>query len=141
MRQGKFIGHLGGFIGVMGWTIGLFIVGLFSNALDILVRPLAIGVLINLSFFLVLVSLVELLEKDKRNDLRLFAIYGVTGLFVGVMTLLFNYWIAPIIDQTPELCNTMNRLGGVYRVSDSFGVPWLLIGGICLGIVFKKILE
>lgn len=58
---------------------------------------------------------------------------------VYFLTLLLNHWIAPMIESSPGMLETVKRLGGVYKTGDLPPKVLLAASVILLGIVAVRL--
>jgi hypothetical protein len=136
MRRGAYVGAV---VGCLGWLIGLAAVCLATGETDVLGRVLLPGVAVSLGIAGVFLVTGELAARSfgPGRERRLL-LWGVMVFLVGVLVLLMNHWIAPLIDASPGLRDAMARLGGIYRVADAWPAALMAVGVAILGLVLVR---
>jgi hypothetical protein len=131
--------YLGTVIGCLGWWIGLAAVCIASGETGVLGRVAWPGIAVSLGIaatFLV-TSELALAVLGRGTAFRL-VLWGELAFFVGVLILLVNHWIAPLIDASPDLRAAMGRLGGCYRTGDAVPAALMTVGAALLAFVLVR---
>jgi len=66
-------------------------------------------------------------------------LWGEILFFVGLLILLVNHWIAPIVDRAPDLKAAIGRLGGVYRTGDGLPTALMALGTVLVGLALGRL--
>jgi len=139
----KIAAYIGSLIGCLGWVIGFFFIALSSGTLNSFLKPLIIGALSSVSFFLIIAIMMEfcyamnIIQKDR--PIFMLILGGAILFAIGNMSILCTHLFAPIIDRTPNLAQQLNNMGSVYRVDDIISAFLLFSGTIFLSFAFMKI--
>ena len=128
MTKARLGGYIGATIGVLGWLIGLSIACLATGHTGLLLRVFPAGLVLSLGMAAVLIIVLEdaIRRFGAAHPLFQVSLWGLLLTDMGILILLVNHWIAPIIDSTPALAEALQRQGSVYRTPDF--VPTLLMG-------------
>lgn len=133
-------GYFGATIGCLGWMIGFTLVCLTSGNVDVWSRFAFTGFAISLAMAGIFILTMELTFRTfGRGGLFQLALWGELTFFMGVLTLLLNHWIAPIIASSPGMMATVQRLGGVHKTGDLLPAALLAASVILLGIVAVRL--
>lgn len=141
--KGKLAGYIGTTIGFLGWVIGLAVVCVLSGQTSLLARVVPIGVLISLGLALTVIVMMECVLRvfGRGGGFFQLTLWGVLCLDVGILWLLINHWLAPMIAAEPRLVETMQHLGGVYKTTDAFPLALLAAGVVLLAIAAGRMLR
>ncbi|MCH8151144.1 MAG: hypothetical protein IH830_02080 [Planctomycetes bacterium] len=140
--KGKLAGYIGMTIGFLGWIIGLAVVCVLSGQTSLLARVVPTGVLISLGLALTAIVMMECaLRVFRGGGFFQLTLWGVLGVDVGILWLLINHWLAPMIAAEPRLVETMQHLGGVYKTTDAFPLALLAVGVVLLAIATVRMLR
>ena len=71
-----------------------------------------------------------------RGRIFVVSLWGLILFVLGVLILLVNHWLAPVIETEPGLIDLLSRLGAVYKTSDV--VPALCLIGSC-GLLYVSV--
>ena len=129
--------YLGLTVGIHGWLMGTSILcvagGYYAVLAEIVVIGLPISIAMSALGILALECVVRLFGRG-----RIFAVslWGLILFVLGVLILLVNHWLAPVIETEPELVDLLSRLGAVYKTSDV--VPALCLIGSC-GLLYVSV--
>jgi hypothetical protein len=117
--KGRLGAYLGATIGCLGWMIGFTVVCLTTGNADVWAQFAFMGFAISLAMAGIVVVTLELaLRTFGRGGLFQLILWAELTFFGGVITLLLNHWIAPILESSPSMIETLNKLGGSYKTSD-----------------------
>lgn len=135
--SGRTAARLGIIVGFLGWMIGWAIVCLAAGRPGMLVTTLPVGASASLGLALFTILLQESVERAfGRGPWTTLALLGALAIDVGLLWLLANHWLAPVIAADAGLGEFMDRLHGVYRTSDMFPVGLLTAGCALLAAAF-----
>ena len=142
MDRNRIGGHLGALIGCMGWMIGFTVVCLVSGNLAVWGRFAFAGFAVSLAMGAALVVATELaLRAFGRGTMFMLTLWGELAFFVGLLVLLLNHWIAPILEASPEMTGTLRRMHSVYRTNDLMPTAWIALGAVLLGVVAIRLVR
>lgn len=129
-------GYIGCTIGLLGWVLGFAFVCLVSGHADILGEVFVPGLLISLSMAATVIIILESVIRSygARGPVFFMALWGMLLVDMGVLILLINHWLAPIIDEYPDLVSLLQRRGSVYRVPDLVPILLMTVGLIPLAV-------
>lgn len=135
-------GYIGTLIGALGWVIGFAVVCLATGNTDTLARIIApaTAVSLGLAFFVILCSDMAI-KKYGAGPMFFLALYGGLAWAMGLLLLLFNHWIAVIINESPRMMRTMQNMNAVYQTDDLWAVILLVAGTVLLGIFTVLVLK
>jgi len=138
----RFGGYLGATIGILGWLIGFTLFCLLTGNTAALGEFFYLGFVISLSMAATFILVLECLIRLYGAHHRLFylTVYGLTLFFCGLLILLLNHWIAPIIERYPEMVADIHRSGSFYRVSDVYPFLSLSAGLVLLSLATLQLL-
>src|SRR5512134_2084095 len=118
-------------VGFAGWLIGLALVCLATGELAMLGQVALPGLAVSLGAAgLVIVTFGLVAASPGRERMLRPLLVGQVLFLAGILILLVNHWIAPLVDAAPALRRAIDRLGGVYRTGD-----WLPTGLMAAGTV------
>ncbi|MHC4606231.1 MAG: hypothetical protein ACYTAF_04805 [Planctomycetota bacterium] len=137
---GKVGAYVGTTIGVLGWLIGFTILCLVEGATGLLAQVLLPGLLLSLSLALIFIIMLEAVIRiyGPRHSQMFLTMWGMLFTLIGIMLMLINHWIAPLIDRHPDLAGGLRRTGSVYRVDDIVPTFLLAAGVVLLLIVMLR---
>jgi len=142
MDRNRIGGHLGALIGCMGWMIGFTIVCLVSGNLAVWTRFAFAGFAISIAMGAVFIVTTELaLRAFGRGTMFMLTLWGELAFFMGLLVLLLNHWIAPILEASPGMVDTLDRMHTVYRTNDLMPTVWIAVGCVLLGIVAFRLVR
>ncbi len=128
-------GYVGIVVGSMGWLIGFAAVCLTSGNGAALARFAVPASAVSLGVaFLVIICCDYAVKLRGYGGMFQLALYGGMSWGMGLLLLLINHWIAPLIDSTPAMAKTMRDMNAVYRVDDLWAALLLSAGAVMLGI-------
>lgn len=128
-------GYAGIIVGSMGWLIGFAAVCLTSGNGAALARFAVPASAVSLGVaFLVIICCDYAVKLRGYGGMFQLALYGGMSWGMGLLLLLINHWIAPLIDSSPAMAKTMRDMNAVYRVDDLWAVLMLSAGAVMLGI-------
>ena len=134
-RCGAIGGYIGIIIGSLGWLIGLAAVCLATGNGAVLARLAAPAAAVSLgAAFLVVICCDYAIKTRGPGGLFQLALYGGLSWAMGLLLLLINHWIAPVIEASPRMALTLHRMNAVYRTDDLWPALLLSAGAILLGI-------
>jgi len=136
MRMAKLGAYGGMTIGILGWMIGFTVFCLGHGYTELAARVLPLGLLLSLALAALAIIVLECMLRiyGPQHYMLMVALWGLLLMLMGVLILLANHWLAPLIEATPGAAVELGKMGSVYRTGDN--VPlWLLAGGL-LGISF-----
>ena len=139
--MGKLGGYLGAIFGICGWLIGLTAVCLFTGHTAAL-RPIFLpGLAVSLSMGFTLVIALECVLRLYGRGHYMFSttLWGLLLFDVGLLMLLLNHWIAPMIDASPGLAEDLRRIRSTYRTGDTLPLAGLCAGAALLACVALKV--
>jgi hypothetical protein len=121
-------------VGFAGWLIGLAVVCVATGELSVLGQVALPGLAVSLGAAgLVIVTFGLAAASPGRERVLRPLLVGQALFFVGILILLVNHWIAPLVDAAPELRLAIERLGGVYRTGDWLPTALMAAGTVLLG--------
>lgn len=141
--KGSLAGYIGTTIGFLGWVIGLVLVCVFGGQTAFLAKVVPIGVLISLGLALTAIVVMEcaLRAFGRAGGFFQLTMWGILCVDVGILWLLINHWLAPMIAAQPRLVETIQHLGGVYKTTDAFPLAILAAGVALLAIAAAQMLR
>ncbi|MCD6282147.1 hypothetical protein J7J84_00875 [bacterium] len=146
MMWAKIGGYGGATVGMLGWLIGLLIVAAKADAPQIAWQVAPAGVLLTLALAaLLVITLESVIERFGAASLWFqVALWGLVTTCMGLLMLLLNHWVAPLIDRTPGLQRLLAEPGSLYqstyRTADAVPVALLAAGFVLLGAVAWRML-
>lgn len=139
----KFWSYMGCGIGILGWLIGLTIFCLATGMTDLLSQVFLPGLLISLImvgfFILILESVIH--RFGVRHYTFQITLWALLLSGMGLMIFILNHWLAPLIDQHPELSRKLVEGGSVYRISDVVPIALMAAGVALMTITTVAILR
>ena len=130
---GAFVGTT---VGFLGWLIGLTAVSLRTGEFGVLKQIALPGLAVSLGAALVVVVTLEVAAGAfGRGTLFRRLLWGEILFFVGLLLLLLNHWVAPLVDAAPDL----RRAIGVYRTGDLPPAALMAGGAAILGLALARI--
>lgn len=139
----KFWSYLGCAIGMLGWLIGLTIFCLATGMTDLLSQVFLPGLLISLImvgfFILILESVIH--RFGFRHYTLQITLWALLLSVMGLMIFILNHWLAPLIEQHPELSRKLVEAGSVYRISDVVPIALMAAGSVLLTITTVAVLR
>ncbi len=76
-----------------------------------------------------------------RGRIFTLSLWGLILFMLGVMILLMNHWLAPLVEKTPGFVDLLSRLGAVYKTSDIVAALCLLGSGVLLSVSVRACLR
>ncbi len=138
--KGNIGSYAGMTVGFLGWLIGLTVVCLASGRTEILIKLLPAGFLISVGLALGAILTMELvLQRFGRGSMFRLTLWGVVWLDVGIIWLLINHWLAPLIASDPGLYETMRRLGATGWTSDIYPLGAMAVGVVLLACAVFRV--
>jgi hypothetical protein len=138
--KGRLGGYLGATVGCLGWMIGLTAVCLASGNVEVWSRFAFMGFAVSLSMAGILIVTLELaLRTFGRGGMFQLILWGELTLFMGVLVLLLNHWIAPVLESSTRMMETLRQLGGYHRTGDLLPTASLAASAILLGIAAYRL--
>lgn len=135
-------GHLGCLIGSMGWMIGFTVVCLVSGNGAVWARFAFPGFAISIAMGAVFIVSTELaLRAFGRGTMFMLTLWGELAFFIGLLVLLLNHWIAPIVEADPGMRATLRQLHAVTRTGDLMPSVWIAVGCVLLGVVAVRLVR
>jgi hypothetical protein len=131
---------------MLGWLIGLIVVAAKADAPQIAWQVAPAGALLTLALAaLLVITLQSVIERFGAASLWFqIALWGLLTTYMGLLVLLLNHWVAPLIDRTPKLQRLLTDPGSfyqsVYRTTDALPVALLAVGFALLGAVAWRML-
>ncbi len=94
--KSKISAYLGSTIGMLGWLIGLTITCLITGNMEALKKVFYLGFVISLSMGVLFIVMMELVTRlYGRGRLFMLTLWGALLFNVGILILLFQYWVGP----------------------------------------------
>jgi hypothetical protein len=119
MDTNRLWGYLGALIGCTGWMLGFTFVCLASGHMDLWVRFAFLGFALSLAMGGLFVVTSELtLRAFGPGGLFQLILWAELTFFMGVLILLLNHWIAPVLESSPAMLATLRSMGSAYKTSD-----------------------
>lgn len=135
-------GYVGATIGCLGWMIGLTVLCLASDNMEVWSRFAFTGFAASLAMAGILILTLELaLRTFGRGGMFQLILWGELTFFIGVLALFLNYWIAPVLESSPRMMETMQWIGGCHRTSDLLPAASLAISVILMTCVVVCLLR
>jgi hypothetical protein len=120
--------------------IGFTVVCLSSGNGDVWSRFAFTGFAVSLAMAAVFIVTLELAFRAYGpGTLIQLILWGELTLFAGVLILLLNHWIAPIVESSPRMMETLGSLGGTYKTGDVLPATLLAASVVLLGIVVVRL--
>lgn len=133
-------GYLGAIIGCLGWMIGFTVVCLVSGNADVWSRFAFTGFAVSLAMAGVFIVTAELtLRTFGRGGMFQLILWGELTFFMGVLVLLLNHWIAPVLESSPKMMETVKNLGAVYRTGDFLPAALLAASVVLLAVAVARL--
>jgi hypothetical protein len=140
--KGRLGGYVGGTIGCLGWMIGFTVVCLASDNMEVWSRFAFTGFIVSLAMAGILILTLELaLRTFGRGGMFQLTLWGELTFFMGVLALLLNHWVAPILESSPRMMEALNRLGGYHRTSDLLPTALLAASAVLMAVVVVRLLK
>ena len=135
-------GYLGGMVGLLGWLIGWTAVCLTSGNGDVLRQFFVGGLAVSLAMGFTLVIATEAVLRLYGRGHYMFstALWGLLLSDAGVLLLLHEHWITPIVERSPRMQETLQHLGGWHRTGDTLPLVSLCAGAALLAAVALRVL-
>ena len=138
--KGNIGGYAGMTLGFLGWLIGLTVVCLASGRTGILIKLLPAGFLISVGLALGAILTMELvLQRFGRGGMSRLTLWGVVWMDVGIIWLLINHWLAPLIASDPGVDETVRRLGATGWTSDIYPLGAMAVGVVLLACAVFRV--
>jgi len=128
---------IGTVIGFLGWLIGFAAVCLSTGEYGSLREVALPGLAVSLGAAGIVIVTSHLALG--RGEVFRLLVLGEILFFVGLLILLVNDWIAPLVDTSPGLRDAIGRLGGVYRTGDTLPAALMAAGAALVGLVLARI--
>lgn len=124
-------------VGFLGWLIGLAAMCLRTGEFGVLKQIALPGLAVSLGAALVVVVTLEVAAGAFGRGGTLFRrlLWGEILFFVGLLLLLVNHWVAPLVDAAPDL----RRAIGVYRTGDLPPAALMASGAAILGLALARL--
>ncbi len=139
MKWARIGGYGGAAIGMLGWLIGLAVVSAKAGTPEVASLVMPAGVALTLALWALLVVCLESVMRRFGAVGPWFhtALWGLLTTYMGLMVLLANHWVAPLIDRTPRLAQLLSDpqsvYYSVYQTSDTLPLALLGAGAVLLG--------
>ncbi|MHC4937622.1 MAG: hypothetical protein ACYTHK_01475 [Planctomycetota bacterium] len=121
--------RLGVWLGFHGWLIGVAVLAGANGEFKLLGQACLIGIPLSSALSIVTLHLVAG-AQDRRTYGRRLA--GAIFFGIGVLLIVINHWLAPMIAGDDALERTMERLGGTYATSDIVPAAFLFAAVLAL---------
>ncbi len=132
--------YVGTAVGFLGWLIGLAAVCLGTGELAVLRQVALPGVAVSLgSAALVVVTLEVAAGALGRGAIFRLLLWGEILFFVGLLFLVVNHLVAPLVDATPGLRRAIERIGKIYRTGDGLPAGLMVAGTALLGLALLRL--
>jgi hypothetical protein len=119
VEKGRIGGYIGALVGCTGWMIGFTVVCLASGHADVWARFAFLGFALSLAMGGLFIITSELtLRAFGPGGMFQLILWAELTFFMGTLLLLLNHWIAPALENSPAMLETMRDMGTVYRTSD-----------------------
>lgn len=142
MEKGRIGGYIGALIGCTGWMIGFTVVCLASGNLDVWARFAFLGFAVSLAMGGLFIVTSELtLRAYGRGGMFQLILWAELTFFMGVLILLLNHWIAPALETSPAMLDTMRSMGTVYKTSDFMPGMFLAASVVLTAIAAWRLLR
>ena len=109
---------------------------------DLLSQVFLPGLLISLImvgfFILILESVIH--RFGFRHYTLQITLWALLLSVMGLMIFILNHWLAPLIEQHPELSRKLLEAGSVYRISDVVPIALMAAGVVLLTIMVIAVL-
>jgi len=132
--------YVGTAVGFAGWLIGFAIVCAGAGETGILKEVALPGLALSLGAAACVLVTAETaggcLGQGRAARVLLL---GQVLFFAGLLTLIVNHWVAPLVDGAPDLKRAIEQLGGVYRVWDGVPVALMAAGTVMLALVLRRL--
>lgn len=127
--------YLGVIIGMLGWMIGLAILCAATGQFSLLAGTLPVGLASSIGLAAMTLTLYELASHrfGRHSAMTKLCMWGAICLDLGILLLLANHWLAPILQANPTVAKAVTSLGGVTSVPDAVPIVLLLLATALLG--------
>lgn len=140
-------GYGGTLIGLLGWLFGLAAVSAKAGAPEVIAQVGPTGALLSLALWALLVITLEAV-MHRFGAVGIWfhlALWGLLTTYMGLLILLANHWVAPLIDRTPSLAQMLgdpqSLYYSTYRTGDAVPVALLAAGAALLLITAARTLR
>ena len=124
-KQRIIYGHLGGFIGALGWLLGLLVAAMISGDWVPFSKIFIPGLVVSISLWIGTAFIFELIRKHYEIQTAMRIGGGMLFQFLGIIILLNNHWWAEIVEESEAFMDLNNTMSGVYKTPDL--VPLMLL--------------
>lgn len=143
---GRIGGYVGTTLGFLGWLVGFtvfcFATGNTAPLAEFFYLGLAISLALALNVIVAGEAMLRLYPQDR--SMFLVSLWGMLLLAMGVLLLLLNHWIAPIIERYPKMLADLQRVNfgrgpAVYRTSDTVPAVSLTLAVVLLAVTVVRL--
>jgi hypothetical protein len=124
--------YAGAVLGIHGWLVGTLVLCLANGEVALVGELLLVGLPISLALSALLVGARECWRPVLGRRQLLAATWGLLLLAVGVLLVVVNHWLAPRLEASPRLMQSLRDLGGVYRTGDFVPAACLAVSTLLL---------
>jgi hypothetical protein len=140
MSRGARLGmRIGALVGFTSWIVVLGAICACTGRGDVLLPIVLPLLLASLGLGLLVLVIVELAAADPRlQPLRATLVLGATWIAVGVLLLLGDAFVGPLLEQDAALARITQLTGGVARLPRWGAVLALTFGCVSLGVSLRR---
>jgi hypothetical protein len=142
IEKGRIGGYLGALIGCTGWMIGFTVVCLVSGNLDVWARFAFLGFALSIAMGGLFIITSELtLRAFGPGGMFQLVLWAELTFFMGTLLLLLNHWIAPALETSPAMLDTLRGMGSVYKTSDFTPGMFLAASVVLTGVAAWRLIR
>jgi len=131
--------RIGVLVGTTSWIVVLGAVLACTGRADALLPVVLPLLLASFALGLLVLALAELAAADPRFlPLRTPLVLGATSVAVGILLLLGEAFVAPLMEQDSRLADLTAAVGGVARLPRWIAALWLALGCASLAAALRR---
>lgn len=132
----KIGGYFGATLGFLGWLLGFAFACLSTGETDSFREVVLPGLALSLTLAAVFIVTLEGIARiyGTGHAAYLVGLWGLLLFDMGLMVIIINHWLAPIIDKSSALLRFLQQYDSVYRLPDLIPIT-LIAGGLTLLMV------
>ena len=134
--------YLGWTAGIHGWLVGASILCLAGGYYAVLGEIIAIGLPMSIAMSALAILVMECVGRlFGRGRIFALSLWGLILFLLGMMILLMNHWLAPLVENTPGFVDLLSRLGAVYKTGDVVPALCLIGAAVLLSVSVRACLQ
>jgi hypothetical protein len=140
MSRGARLGmRIGALVGMTSWTVALGVIFACTGHADVLLQVVLPLLLASLGLGLLVLALAELAADDPRLlPIRALLVLGATWVAVGILLLLGDAFVSPLLERDETLASITRMTGGVARLPRWSAVAALAFGCASLAFALRR---